>query len=390
MKAEDRILKAHIALMQDKRTLAYSGIIMVGKTAIRGDIDTAATNGRDVFYGREFVDSLTDQELRGLVLHEAKHKLYQHLFIWQKLFEEDHELAGIACDFVINLEILDIDRGGSFISLPACGCIDEQYRGMNTAEVYAKLKKQYGDKQSRASKGGGKLPKELDEHQWQDAASLSPEEKEQLSRELDGAVRTGALLAGKQGGDVDRSFEALMASKVDWREQLREFVSTTCAGKGDSTWAKPNRRWLSQDIYMPSQISETVGSMCVAIDTSGSINDEAITKALSEVVAICDNTTPEKVDLLYWDTQVASHEQYREDNYAGLVSSTKPKGGGGTDVGCVMQYIDDNKLKPECTIIITDGYTGFPKDHPTYPVIWVIVGGNNVVPPFGSVIRLEE
>ena len=387
--AEDRILKSHIALMQDKRTLAYSGIIMVGKTEIRGDIDTAATNGRDVFYGREFVDGLTDQEIRGLVLHEAKHKLYQHFFIWQKLFEEDHQLANAACDFVINLEILDIDRGGQFISLPACGCIDEQYRGMNTAEVFAKLKEQYGDKQSRASKGGGKLPQELDEHQWQDAASLSPEEREQLSREIDGAVRTGALLAGKQGGDVDRSFEARMTSKVDWREQLREFVSTTCAGKGDSTWAKPSRRWLSQDIYMPSQISETVGSMCVAIDTSGSIDDEAITKALSEVVAICDNTTPEKVDLLYWDTQVASHEQYREDNYAGLVSSTKPKGGGGTDVGCVTQYIDDNKLKPECTIIITDGYTGFPTDHPTYPVIWVIVGGNNVVPPFGSVIRLE-
>ena len=390
MKAEDRILKAHIALMQDKRTLAYSGIIMVGKTEIRGDIDTAATNGRDVFYGREFVDGLTDPEIRGLVLHEAKHKLYQHFFVWQKLFEEDHQLANAACDFVINLEIQDIDRGGSFIKLPECGCVDEQYCGMNSAEVFAKLKEQYGDKQSRASKGGGKLPEELDEHQWQDAASLSPEEREQLSREIDSAVRTGALLAGKQGGDVDRSFEALMASKVDWREQLREFVSATCAGKGDSTWAKPSRRWLSQDIYMPSQISETVGSMCVAIDTSGSINDAAITKALSEVVAICDNTTPEKVDLLYWDTQVASHEQYREDNYAGLVSSTSVKGGGGTDVGCVMQYIDDNKLKPECTIIITDGYTDFPKDHPTYPVIWVIVGGNNVVPPFGSVIRLEE
>ena len=385
MKAEDRILKAHIALMSDKRTLAYSGIIMVGKASVRDDIATAATNGCDVFYGREFVDSLTDAEIRGLVLHEAKHKLYQHFFVWQKLFEEDHQLANAACDFVINLEILDIDRSGSFIKLPECGCVDEQYRGMSSGEVFAKLKKQYGDKQSRSGLGEG-----IDEHAWQDAASLSPEEREQLSREIDSAVRTGALLAGKQGGDVDRSFEALMTPKVDWREQLREFVSSTCAGKGDSTWAKPSRRWLSQDIYMPSQISETVGAMCVAIDTSGSIDDEAITKALSEVVAICDNTTPEKVDLLYWDTQVASHEQYREDNYAGLVSSTKPRGFGGTNVGCVMQYIDDNKLKPECTIIITDGYTDFPKDHPIYPVIWVIVGGNNVVPPFGSVIRLGE
>ena len=390
MKAEDRILKAHIALMQDTRTLAYSGIIMVGKAVITDDIDTAATNGRDVFYGRAFIDSLTDQEIRGLVLHEAKHKLYQHFFIWQKLFEEDHELTNAACDFVINLEIQDIDKSGQFIKLPACGCIDEQYRGMNTAEVYAKLKKQYGDKQSRASKGGKGLPEGLDEHQWQDAVSLSPEEREQLSREIDSAVRTGALLAGKQGGDVDRSFEALMESKVDWREQLREFVSATCAGKGDSTWAKPSRRWLSQDIYMPSQISETVGSMCVAIDTSGSIDDEAITKALSEVVAICDNTTPEKVDLLYWDTNVASHEQYREDNYAGLVNSTKPKGGGGSSSIAVFEYINNTLPNlPEVCIMITDGYIEFPKEVPKYPVIWVLMNNTGTVPPFGSIIRVD-
>jgi predicted metal-dependent peptidase len=392
--AEDRILKSHIALMQDTRTLAYSGIIMVGKAVITDDIDTAATNGRDVFYGREFVDGLTDQELRGLVLHEAKHKLYQHFFIWQKLFEEDHELTNAACDFVINLEIQDIDKSGQFIKLPACGCIDEQYRGMNTAEVYAKLKKQYGDKQSRASKGGKGLPEGLpeglDEHQWQDAVSLSPEEREQLSREIDSAVRTGALLAGKQGGDIDRNFEALMESKVDWREQLREFVSSTCAGKGDSTWAKPSRRWLSQDIYMPSQISETVGSMCVAIDTSGSIDDEAITKALSEVVAICDNTTPEKVDLLYWDTDVASHEQYREDNYAGLVNSTKPKGGGGSSSIAVFEYINNTLPNlPEVCIMITDGYIEFPKEVPKYPVIWVLMNNTGTVPPFGSIIRVD-
>ena len=383
--AEDRILKAHIALMQDRRTLAYSGIIMVGKTVIKEDTATAATNGRDVFYGRAFIDSLTDAEIRGLVLHEAKHKLYQHFFVWQKLFEEDHELTNAACDFVINLEIQDMEKSGSFIKLPEGGCIDEQYRGMDTAQVYTLLKEKYGDKQSR---GAGSIASELDQHDWQDAAALSPEDRKQLSHEIDNAVRTGALLAGKQNGDVDRSFEDLMASKVDWREQLREFVSATCAGKGDSTWAKPSRRWLAQDIYMPSQISEAVGSLCVAIDTSGSIDSRDITKALSEVVSICENTTPEKVDLLYWDTQVASHEQYREDNYAGLVESTKPKGGGGTQVSCVMDYIKDNQLKPECTVIITDGYTDFPQDHPAYPVIWVIVGSNSVVPPFGSVIRL--
>ena len=40
LSAEDRILKAHIALMQDRRTLAYSGIIMVGRAVIKEDIAT--------------------------------------------------------------------------------------------------------------------------------------------------------------------------------------------------------------------------------------------------------------------------------------------------------------------------------------------------------------
>ena len=373
MKAEDRITKAHIALMKDPRTLAYSGILMVGKAEVLDDALTARTNGRDVQYGRAFVNKLTDPELKGLILHEAKHKMYMHLFVWRKLMEEDMGRANRACDYVINLEIHDLNPRGDFIKLPEGGLIDEQYRGLDSGQVFKLLEDDGGD------------GNELDEHDWEDAQAL---DGDALAREIDGAIRTGALLAGKQGGDIDRSFDALMAARVDWAEQLREFVSNTCAGKGDSTWAKPNRRWLSQGIYMPSQISETIGSICVAIDTSGSIGGEDIAKALAEVVSICDNTTPEKVDLLYWDTSVASHEQYREDNYAGLLTSTKPAGGGGTSVGCVMDYIKDNQLKPECTIIITDGYTDFPSVAPPYPVIWVMVGSGSVVPPFGVIIRI--
>jgi predicted metal-dependent peptidase len=373
MKAEDRITKAHIALMKDPRTLAYSGILMVGKAEVLDDALTARTNGRDVQYGRAFVDKLTDPELKGLILHEAKHKMYMHLIVWRKLMEEDMDRANRACDYVINLEIHDLNPKGDFIKLPEGGLVDEQYRGLDSGQVFKLLEDDGGD-------GKG-----LDEHDWEDAQAL---DGDALAKEIDGAIRTGALLAGKQGGDMDRSFDTLMAARVDWAEQLREFVNNTCAGKGDSTWAKPNRRWLSQGIYMPSQISETIGSICVAIDTSGSIGGEDIAKALAEVVSICDNTTPEKVDLLYWDTSVASHEQYREDNYAGLLTSTKPAGGGGTSVGCVMDYIKDNQLKPECTIIITDGYTDFPSVAPPYPVIWVMVGSGSVVPPFGVTIRI--
>ena len=382
--AEDKVTKATIALMQDKRTLAYSGLLMVGAVTVNDECPTAMTNGRDVIYGRAFIDSLTDQEVRGLVLHENKHKMYQHLFTWRKLYEEDAQLANQACDYVINLEIHDLDPYGSFIALPKCGLYDECYRGLDSGEVFAKLKQ---DKQD--GKGEGKDGESMDEHDWEGAKALDADEKEALTKEIDGAIRTGALLAGKQGGNVDVGFEAMMTSKVDWKEQLREFVSNVCAGKGDSTWAKPNRRWIQQDMYMPSQISESIGGIVVAIDTSGSIGSAEITKSLSELVTICNNVTPEKVDLLYWDTNVAAHEQYREGDYDGMIASTKPKGGGGSSSLCVFEHIATNKIEPVVCILITDGWVEFPSTAPPYPVIWVMVDNKHTVPPFGSVIRVD-
>ena len=382
LSAEDKITKAHISLMQNPKTLAYSGLLMVGNVEVRDYCPTACTNGRDVIYGRGFVESLDDRGVRGLILHETKHKLYQHLFTWRKLYEDDAELANQACDYVINLEIKDLDPYNMFIKLPDGALVDECYRGLDSGEVFARLKQ---DKEDGKGKGG----KSMDEHDWEGAKELGELEKEALGKEIDAAIRTGALLAGKQGGDVDRSFETLMQSQVNWVEQLREFVSSVCVGKGDSTWAKPNRRWLQHDMYLPSQISESIGSICVAIDTSGSISGEAITKALSELVSICENTTPEKIDLLYWDTAVAAHEQYREENYSGMMTSTKPKGGGGSSSLCVFDYVVENKLEPQCIILITDGYIEFPQTPPTHPTIWVMVDNKHTQPPFGSVIRVN-
>ena len=381
LSAEDRITKAHVSLMQNKQTMLYSGLLMVGKVEVKDVFRTACTNGRDVIYGRGFVQSLTDPELRGLILHETMHKMYQHLFTWKSLYKEDAQLTNMACDYVINLEIHDLGKHDEFVKLPKEGLLDEKYRGLDSGEVFALLKQ---DQES----GKGQNGDSLDEHDWDGAQQLSPEEKEQLAKDIDGAIRTGSLLAGKQGGDMSRSFEQLMQSQVDWKEQLRDFVSTVCAGKGDSTWAKPNRRWLQLGMYMPSQISESVGRIVVGVDTSGSISQEAITKALSEVVAICDNVLPEKIDLLYWDTDVASHEIYTEDNYSGLVTSTKPAGGGGTDVSCVFNYIEKHKLDPQCVIVITDGYTPYPAMSP-YPTIWVMTENGYCQPPFGSIIKIK-
>jgi len=114
--------------------------LMIGEKTIDDDIPTACTNGRDEKYGRAFVDGLTDTELRGLLLHENYHKLYSHLTTWKHLHDIDHMTANMACDYVINLKIMDDNQDG-FAKIPDGGLIDEKYRDMDTAQVFKLIRK---------------------------------------------------------------------------------------------------------------------------------------------------------------------------------------------------------------------------------------------------------
>ena len=385
--AEQRIERCHIDLMKSPQFVAYSGILMIGETKVDDNIPTACTNGKDVKFGRDFVGSLNDPQLRGLILHEAKHKMYRHLLTWKHLHKQDPQRANMACDYVINLEIKDeSERSNKFVVLPDGALIDEKYRGLNSAEVFALLPTQpKGDGQGD---GDGQGQSGFDEHDWEGADGLNDEEKTALAKEIDQAIRQGAILAGKVGGNVDRSFTDLMSAKVDWKEALREFVSSVSQGKDDSTWRKPNRRWLQHDIYMPSTVSESMGRVVVAIDTSGSIYGEVLNRFISEVASVMQNMNPEQVDLLYWDCEVAGHEVYGLNDADRMTASTKPKGGGGTSPSCITKYMRKHKIEPVCAIILTDGYVGNDwGGNWNCPTLWTIT--SDIKSPIGQTIKIE-
>ena len=378
--AEQRIERCHIELMKHPHFVAYSGILMIGECKVVDNLPTACTNGRDVRYGRKFVESLNDADLRGVILHEAKHKMYRHLLTWKHLNKQDPHRANMACDYVINIELVDEGkRSSGFVSLPQGGLINEKFRGLNSAEVFNLLPPQ--------PKGGGDGDG-FDEHDWEGADGLNDEEKTALAKEIDQAIRQGAILAGKVGGNVDRSFTDLMSAKVDWKEALREFVSAVSSGKDDSTWRKPNRRWLQHDIYMPSTVSESMGRVVVAIDTSGSIWGEVLNRFISEVASVMQNMNPEQVDLLYWDCEVAGHEVYGLNDADRMTSSTKPKGGGGTSPSCITAYMRKHKIEPVCAIILTDGYVGNDWGGEwNCPTLWTIT--SDIKSPIGQTIKIE-
>ena len=375
--AEQRVQKSHVALMNNPNYCLYAGIIMMGKTEVRDDLPTAATNGRDTFYGRKFVNKINDKELKGLILHENLHKAFRHMTVWEHLWQDNPRLANQACDYVINLMIVDSDKDGKEVKLPEGGLYDEQYRGMDAGTVFRLLKQKQEDDDEQGNGNGEAGEGEegkggFDEHDWKGAKELSAEEKGSLEREIDQALRQGALLAGKMKGNVPRDVSDLLEAKVNWRDALREYITSYCAEKDISTWRKPNRRWVDSGTYLPSLVGESVGRIAVAIDMSGSIGSAEIGQFLGELINICNNVTPEGIDLLYWDTEVCQHEKYEQGTYEGLLQSTKPKGGGGTDPQCIATYIKEHNMKPECVIVLTDGYVNGWGTNWTAPVLWGI------------------
>jgi predicted metal-dependent peptidase len=398
MQEERRLQKAKISLMRNEKFALFAGVLMVGRTFVKDDIPTACTNGRDELYGREFVKKLRDNELAFVVLHEAMHKAYRHLTTWKKLHDENHMLANAACDYVINLELRDLDPEGRFISMPVfregenrgkvMGLIDEKYRGLNSKQVFDLLKEEYGDQ-------GGGVGDGFDEHDWDGAQDLSDEDKEKLARDIDQAMRQGLMaqqkLAGRGTGGMSRDLAELMQPKIDWREVLREFVKTTCRARDASSWRRVNRRFLSGDTYMPSLIGERVGHLVVAVDTSGSVGVNELKDFLSEVKGIAEEVNPEKVDLLYWDSSIAGHEEYTDTNVSNIIASTKPRGGGGTSPSCITKYLEEKRIEPECCIVLTDGHVGndWGGNWPS-PVLWVIVGGNDVMAAKGKTVHVKD
>ena len=387
--------------MGSPKYTALAGVLMLGEKTIDEDVPTACTNGRDEKYGRAFVDELTDAELRGLLLHENYHKLYSHLTTWRHLYDINPQLANVACDYVINLKIMDDNKDG-FATLPEGGLIDEKYRDMDTAQVFNILRKEQ-DEQSTGEDGGddsqgnesGSGSEQsagagLDQHDWDGAQELSDEEKRELARDIDEAIRQGAMAAGKMGGTGNRGLDELLQPQVDWREVLREFVQTTCAGSDYSTYARPNRRLMSQGIYMPSGVSEQVEELVIAIDTSGSIGQSELTEFLSEVKGVCDTVKPNKVRLLYWGSDVVGDESYDMHELDNLVTSTKPMGGGGTDVNCVTQYMAKKGIKPQAVIVLTDGHLYGGWGEWTCPVLWTILDNERALADVGKTVHIKS
>lgn len=401
MTPERKLKKAKIDVMRS--TLPglrlWSGVLAIGKTTLCDKTPSAYTNGRDEVYGRDFVDMLPDKQVSFVVLHEAMHKGLRHLTTWRTLFEKNPRIANIACDYVVNRMAVKADPGEIVIQFPRnpdgtrMGLYDTKYDGMSAAQIFREIEEEEERTGRQHGQGEGQG---FDEHGWDDAQSLTPEEKKELQKEIEHALRRGEAEAKRCGagkGDMPAEVGQLLRPQIDWKQALREFITQHCTTKDDSSYRRLNRRFHAFDLILPTAFGENVGHIVVGGDLSGSMwmgDPSPMRKILSEFVGITRICNPEHVDLLYWDSEVTGHEEYKRGDYDNIANVMRPKGGGGTNPACVPKYLKDNNIKPDCIVMLTDGYVfdNWGTDWPA-PVLWVIVDNPKVEAKVGKTVHVD-
>lgn len=374
--AQAKMMAARTALVLDQ---PFFGALAL-RLALKEDATckTAWTDGRSMGYNPAFVESLTHDELLGLVAHEVMHCASGHP--WRR-DARDHKRWNIAADYAINSELVEAK-----FTLPEGGLLDPQFNGKSAEWVFDRLPEsppsggKDGDEDGEGGEGEGEGEGEGQPGEVRDAPA---EAAADAATEADWkqAVQQAALAAQVRGNlpaAMGRFAKQAALSSVDWRAALRRFVQQTA--KADYTWSMPSRRYVARGLYLPSMRSEEVGPMVVAVDTSGSIDDVLLAQFASEIQAIADEVKPERIEVIYCDAQVNRRETFER----GDVIKLEAAGGGGTDFRPVFDAVAAMDDAPVCVVYLTDLAGSFPTEAPAVPTLWASTTRSEA--PFGETL----
>jgi predicted metal-dependent peptidase len=360
---------------------------------------TAATNGRDFMYNKDFVTKLSVKKLEFLFAHEICHAIFDH---FGRVGSRDRMLSNIAQDYAVNQILVDERIGEKITEVQIC--YDSKYRGMAWEEIYdilyekadkismPELMKQLGDlldehinEDGHQGKNGEKGDKE-----GQGQGGLTKEQAQQIRDEVKQAMIQSAAAAGagKVPAGIQRMIKDLTEPKMDWRTLVRQEIQSIV--RNDYSFTRPNRKSMHSGAILPGMKEATTIDVAIAIDMSGSIGEEDATTFLSEIKGIMDQYEDFKINLWCFDTDIYNHQEVSQDNSHDLMEY-EPQGGGGTDFDINFTFMEENGIQPKKFIMFTDGYpcgSWGPEDY--CDTIFIVKGNTKAEAPFGQTVIYEK
>ena len=334
---------------------------------LNDDIEAFKCDGKKLQYSSSFIEYAEIGEIEFILANGAMHISLAHEnrkqnrsgWLWQ-----------IATDMAIN-DML-VENG---LERPDEAQYRERFKGMYAEEIYAELKDDIlrDDEDLEYDADDENDIEQKDNNQTEDIL------KEQLQSEEARSILEKEFEKGDAPLEIQRFFTLDFLSKIDWRDELKSALDRYF--RDDYVLIPPNKKFLSQGIYLPSTISQTF-RLVIAIDSSGSVDEELLNSFLSELNFLMSLITNYQIELIVCDEKIRSHTTF----YSGESLEVDIKGGVGTDFKPVFKFIEDNFDEVKLLLYFTDLEGIFPSEIPNYSVKWVTQKEKDT--PFGELILL--
>lgn len=388
-------------------------------------LDTAATDGSNIFIDCNFYAGLDPEERLFLLAHEVWHCVFLH---FARRMDRDKERWNIAADLEIQFA-MDLEHMKNPCPLPH----KSEWLHLNAEEIYDRLTRKTDRGKFRdvhldkgvPSEESQKLPgiaktepqakkrktkdtrkdiedledsqSTISQNKLKDTEGLVmdpdyspyfvPDIIERTRSRVVSAARQSERMRGTLPGGLQSLLSELLDPKLCWQELLAQFVTTCYAGK--RRWLPPSRRHVAQGLYLPSLRGDKLKAV-VAVDTSGSTTAE-LPMFFGELSSLLNSFGDYELTVILCDADIQKIDHFNNLNPLLADHKWKARGFGGTDFRPVFQYLTAHpELEQSLLIFFTDGYGAAPPNPPPYPVLWLLCNNGPAPANWGSTIQLSS
>lgn len=405
----------------------FGSVVASSNFIAEKSVRTAETDGQNIYYNPDFIESVTNDQQTFIFAHEICHIAFDHIY---RSEGKDEKLWNIATDAVINA-FLKQDK------LPMVeGVIDiPEAINFDAEEMYKKLLSEK-NQQSNQSQNGNSQKQEGNQSNGGSSKTSNKEEKQQDVGHDTHSMWTKAVekkhQEGKNHHDEKRNKEqenkkneeikkltelgekeTFKQNKIERKKQLEELrkaLASQSHGYGNVPnseirnitnigiskplidWRRLLKEAVKYDIDWSYQNAEIENGVVTAhleeiprpateiiLDTSGSIDETLLRNFLRECKNILQTS---KVKVGCFDTKFYG---FTEIKNVSDIDNMPFYGGGGTDFEVAVKAFT---RRVENKIIFTDG----DADMPSIPMdaIWIVFGETEIKPLGGKVIYIDD
>ena len=351
----------------------FYGLFLLGLSkVIDKSVETAGVRKRgincELVINPEYWETQDDIQQLNLIQHEVYHIVFQHMFMTP--FFKNHEVLNVAADCEVNSYLQNLDNTwivpSMFNAEPKLGT--KVYYDIIMSQTPPPPPQRGGD-----GNGSNGLPNTKDDHSsWgKEFQECSDAEKQLIQNQINSQIKTAAEQTIKMRGTIPAEMQAIVDELFkpkprvfDWKAYFRRMLGSIY----DINIKKTRRK---ESIRFPGAAGikhKKKVSILVAVDTSGSVNDEELKDFFSEITYIYKAGA--RITILECDAAISANYEYT-GKWTGKVHSR-----GGTDFQPVIDYYRKNMKDYAALVYFTDGECSIPNNVPR-DTIWVITSAGD-------------